>query len=257
MSFRPRLIPTLLLKGAGLVKTTRFKDPVYLGDPINIIKIFNDKEVDELILLDIQATPESRGPRLDFLAQVASECFMPVCYGGGVSTLKEIEAVLALGFEKVAINTQALNRPNLLTEGASVFGSQSIVASIDYKRGLLGRYETFTHCGKKGSGLNPVEAAKRMESAGAGEIFLNSIDRDGMMQGYDLALTRKVAEAVSIPVIASGGAGSLEDLGKGITEGKASAVAAGSFFVFQGIHRAVLINVPTPHDFGRSIGQSY
>jgi len=248
MSFRPRVIPTLLLKGSGLVKTTAFKAPRYLGDPINIMKIFNDKEVDELILLDIRATPENRGPRLDFLSQVASECFMPLCYGGGVKTLQDIEQVLTLGFEKVAINTGASANPDLLTEGAAIFGSQSIVAAIDFRKGFLGRYETVTHCGTKGTGMNPVDAARKLEDAGAGEIFLNSIDRDGMMRGYDLPLIRKVAEAVRIPVIASGGCGSVADLGRAITEGKASAVAAGSFFVYQGVHRAVLVNVPSPQE---------
>lgn len=240
-----RVIPCLLLRGQGLVKTVQFKDAKYVGDPINAVKIFNEKEVDELILLDILATVEQRKPPLKLISEVASECFMPLCYGGGICSLDDIKEIFNLGVEKVAVNTYAINNPYFIKEAAGKFGSQSIVLAMDVKRNLLGDYEVFTHGGRKSTKLDPVRLAIEIEEIGAGEIFLNSIDRDGTMQGYDIELIKKVTEAVSIPVIACGGAGKLSDFAVAIKEGGASAVAAGSLFVFHGEEHAVLISYPS------------
>ena len=239
-----RAIPVLLLRGGGLVKTVRFKNPKYLGDPINIVRLFNDKEADELVLLDITATLESRGPRFDLLAQITSECFMPLCYGGGVRTLDDMHALFNLGIEKVAINSHAVHKPAFIASAAERFGSQSVLVSLDVKRTLFGRHQVVTHGSKRRTGLDPVEFAREAEQQGAGELLLNSVDRDGTMEGYDLDLVRRVAEAVRIPVVACGGAGRTEDLGHVVNGAGASAAAAGSLFVFQGPHRAVLINYP-------------
>lgn len=247
---RPRVIPALLLKGQGLVKTVRFKDPRYLGDPINIVRIFNDKEVDELIFLDITATPDQRRPAFELLGKITSECFMPLGYGGGIRSLDDVKMLLGLGVEKVILNTAAVERPELVSEVAAYAGSQAVVVSMDVKRSLLGKYEVFTHCGTKGTGLDPVRHAQEMERRGAGELFVNSIDRDGTMQGYDLDLVRRVAEAVDIPLVACGGAGKVEHLAEAIRAG-ASAAAAGSLFVFQGPLRGVLIRYPSREELSR------
>jgi imidazole glycerol-phosphate synthase subunit HisF len=243
---RIRVIPTLLMEGGGLVKTVRFKERKYVGDPLNTIKILNDKEVDELVLLDIAATREGRAPDIARITEVAEECFMPLAYGGGISKLSQIKAILNAGVEKVILNTAFFNTPELVNEAASVYGSQSIVVSIDVKKKtLFGGYQVITAAGKKNLSMNPVAAAKLAVEKGAGEIFVNSIDRDGLMTGYDTELIRSVAEVVSVPVIACGGAGKLEDFVSVVKEGKASAVAAGAFFVFKGPHRAVLVNYPS------------
>lgn len=242
---RTRVIPCLLLRGEGLVKTIRFKDPRYVGDPINAIRIFNDKEVDELILLDITASREGRGPALDTIRDFASECFMPVAYGGGIRSLADARAVLSLGIEKVIVNTMALHRPELVAELSREFGAQAIVVSIDVRRKLLGGYEVMAASGTEKTGMAPVDHAKRMVELGAGEIFLNAIDRDGTSSGYDIGLIRSVAQAVPVPLIACGGAGSLNDFAAAVSDGHASAVAAGSMFVFHGKHRAVLISYPS------------
>jgi cyclase len=242
-----RLIPCLLLKGAGCVKTVRFRKPTYLGDPVNIVRIFNDREVDELVVLDIDATPESRSPQSALLSDLAGECFMPLCYGGGVRGLEDIERLFALGMEKVAINTQAVLNPVLVESAARQFGSQSIVVSIDVKSDLLGRRRVVTHGGRRSHALDPVAHAREMEGRGAGEVLLNAVDRDGVMRGYDLDLIRGVAAAIRVPVIACGGAGSLEDAARALRAG-ASAAAAGSLFSFAGPHRAVLISYPDRRD---------
>jgi len=247
----PRVIPCLLLRGSGLVKTSRFRDPVYLGDPRNTIKIFNEKGVDELIFLDITATIEKREPNFELISEITSECFMPLGYGGGIRNLTQMERLFKIGVEKVAVNTSAVENPELVKEAARIFGSQSIVVSLDVKRGVFGNYEIVLGGGKRKSGIEPVGFAKRMEEAGAGEILLNAVDRDGTMQGYDIDLIRSVTNAVSLPVIACGGAGKTEDLGRAILEGGASAVAAGSIFVFHGRHRAVLINFPKRNELER------
>jgi imidazole glycerol-phosphate synthase subunit HisF len=241
---RHRVIPALLLSGRGLVKTTKFAKPQYVGDPINAVRIFNDKEVDELLFLDINATRESRGPQFDVIEDVARECFMPFAYGGGVRDRETMAKLFALGVEKIALNSAAAQSPKLVEEAATAFGSQSVIVSIDVKKRFLSGYEVFSHAGTRGTGLAPAEHAKRMAQCGAGEILINSIDRDGTMAGYDIELVRSVAQAVDVPVIACGGAGKLSDFAAAVKDGGASAVAAGSMFVFQGRHRAVLITYP-------------
>lgn len=244
--FRPRVIPCLLLKEAGLVKTVKFKDAKYIGDPINAVKIFNDKGADELIFLDITATLEKREPNLKMISEIASEAFMPVGYGGGINSIEQIKEILSIGIEKVIINTHAFGNPSFISEASAIVGSQSIVVSIDVRKNFWGRYEVVTRSGQDKTGLNPVELAIQMEKAGAGEIFINSVDRDGTMEGYDVELIKKISQAVNIPVVACGGAGRLQNFKEAVQEGGASAVAAGSFFVFHGKYRAVLITYP--HD---------
>ena len=239
-----RVIPCLLLSGTGLVKTRKFKNPTYIGDPINAIRIFNEKEVDELVLLDINATLDSRGPNFDLVEEIAGECFMPLAYGGGISTLDQIRKLFRLGVEKIILNSALQFDSNLVSDAVSVFGSQAITASLDVRRKLFGGYDVFTHAGTVKSGKSPVEAAREAESLGVGEILLTSIDKEGSMQGYDLSLLSSVSQSVNVPVIASGGAGSLDHFQAAVLDGKASAVAAGSFFVFYGPHRAVLITYP-------------
>ncbi|MFN8400382.1 MAG: AglZ/HisF2 family acetamidino modification protein [Anaerolineales bacterium] len=245
---KPRVIPALLLKGQGLVKTVKFKEPKYLGDPINIVRIFNDKEVDELVLLDITATPEKRGPQFDLLKNIASEAFIPLAYGGGIRSMDDVRKLLSIGIEKLIMNTSAVETPSLVREVADHAGSQAAVVSMDVKKNFLGKYEAFTHCGQKKTGLDPVKHAVEMERMGVGEILINSIDRDGTMQGYDVDIVRKVADAVHVPVVACGGAGNLSHVSEVIKQGHASAAAAGSIFVFQGPLRGVLISYPTPKE---------
>ena len=249
---RPRVIPCLLLKNEGLVKTVKFKDPKYLGDPINIVRIFNDKEVDELIFLDILATVENRRPNFELLGKITSECFMPLGYGGGIRTLEDVKQLLAMGVEKIVLNTSAVENPSLIRASADYAGSQAVVISLDVRKTLLGKYEVYTRGGKKGTGLDPVKFAVEMEKQGAGELFLNSIDRDGTMQGYDLELVRRVADSVTVPVVACGGAGNVQHLAEAIQAG-ASAAAAGSMFVFQGPLRGVLISYPAQEELRRVI----
>lgn len=248
---RNRVIPCLLLNGHRLVKTRRFRDPVYVGDPVNAVRIFNDKEVDELLLFDIGPARASRGPQFDLIEDIAKECFMPLAYGGGVADCETIGRLFALGVEKVALNTAAVERPELVREAASAFGSQSIVVSVDARRKLFGGYEVCARAGSRRSGLDPVSFARRMEEYGAGELLVHSIDRDGTMSGYDIGLVKSVTDSVSVPVIACGGAGGLADFRAAVKDGGASAVAAGSFFVFQGPHRAVLITYPEYRELER------
>jgi cyclase len=240
-----RVIPCLLVTKRRLVKTVRFGHPTYIGDPVNAVKIFNDKEVDEIIILDIAAPRANGEPDYDFVRQMAEECFMPLCYGGGIRSVEQARRLIQLGVEKIALNTQAIENPALVRELAETFGSQSIVVSIDVKQGLFGKYRVMTRAGRKASRLPPVAVAEQMAQMGAGELVVNSIDRDGTMLGYDLPLIRSIASAVDIPVIALGGAGSVEHLAAAVRTGGASAVAAGSLFVFQGKHRAVLITYPS------------
>ena len=247
---KARVIPSLLLKGASLVKTLKFDNDIYVGDPLNAIKIFNEKEVDELILLDIRATAEYKRPQIKLIREIASECFMPLCYGGGIRSIEDINEILDAGVEKVAINTYAVENPRFVKLAADAFGSQSIVISLDVKMNKKGRYEVFTRRGKQPTGLEPVAFALLLQEMGAGEIMLNAIDRDGMLQGYDIDLIRAVSSVVSIPVIASGGAGDLSHLADAIKLGGASAVAVGSLFVLHGKHRAVLISYPSPQELG-------
>lgn len=240
-----RVIPCLLLRNNGLVKTVRFKESVYIGDPINAVKIFNEKEVDELIFLDIDATKNNKEPSFELISNIASECFMPFAYGGGIKSIEQIEKIIKSGAEKIVINTSAFQHRGFIKEAADRFGSSTIVVSIDIKKGFFDGNTVYIRGGSKNTGKNPVEYAKEMEDEGAGELFINSIDRDGLMQGYDLELIKSISNAVKIPVIACGGAGKLEDFKAAIQYGGASAVSAGSFFVFQGKRRAVLITYPT------------
>jgi cyclase len=241
---RTRIIPLLLLKNQGLVKTVKFKNPTYIGDPINAVRIFNDKEVDELVFLDITATVEQRPPPFDLIAKIASECFMPFCYGGGIYTVDHVTQLFSLGVEKVALNTVAARNAKFVREIAAIAGSQSVVVSIDVKRNWFGQYRVIIESGTRSTGRDPVEFAKEIEQAGAGEILLNSINRDGTMTGYDVELIRRVGGAVTIPIVAAGGARGVPDFAEAIQAG-ASAVAAGSMFVFTGKHRAVLISYPS------------
>ena len=243
--YQSRVIPVLLCNLEGsIVKTQKFKNPIYVGDPVNAVKIFNDKEVDELIFLDITATAQGRKPNLRYIAEIATEAFMPLCYGGGLSNLEDIRAVIKAGIEKVSINSALEKDPDLISRAADVLGSSSTVASIDVKKDFWGKYRVVVRNSSKSLSMPVLEFAQMMEQKGAGEIVLNSVDRDGMMDGFDLDLIRDVSRSVGIPVIASGGAGNVTHLKQAIDAG-ASAVAAGSMFVFQGKHRAVLISYPS------------
>ena len=241
---KTRVIPVLLLRGEGLVKTTKFKDPKYIGDPINSVRIFNEKEVDELVFLDIGATRECRGPNFDLLHDIASEAFMPMAYGGGITSLDQVKRIFSLGFEKVVINTATYSDPRLINEAVAIYGSQSIVACVDLRRTLLGRYELLSHCGNAKQSIDLLEHVKFLEDNGVGEIIVNSVDRDGTYSGYDIKLLKAVSSAVNVPVVASGGARGVSDFVDAVYSGGASAVAAGSLFVFVGPHKAVLINYP-------------
>jgi cyclase len=244
---RARIIPCLLVHNGGLVKTIRFSDAKYVGDPLNAVRIFNEKQVDELIVVDIDATVASREPDYGFIANLAAECRMPLCYGGGVKNVEQIERIVALGVEKVSLGSAAAYEPSLIEQAAQRVGSQSIVAVMDVKKcGLLSRYEVFTHNGTKRVGRNPVEMARQLETLGVGEILLNSIDRDGTMKGYDLALIDSVRNAVRRPITVLGGASSYDNIRVLVDRYGAIGAAAGSLFVFKGKYRAVLIQYPHP-----------
>lgn len=245
---RIRVIPCLLLQKGGLVKTERFKDPRYVGDPINAVRIFNEKEVDELVFLDISASKEGRGPNLSLVEDIAGEAFMPFAYGGGIRQVDDAARVIGLGVEKVVLNSQALANPDLIEQMATRFGSQSVVVAIDVKRNWLGGYEVLSPSGRRATGRSPEAWAREVEERGAGEIFLTAIDRDGTRSGYDIPLVQRVTNSVGLPVIASGGAGKIDDFITAVRRGGASAVAAGSLFVFHGKHRAVLITYPSPSE---------
>jgi imidazole glycerol-phosphate synthase subunit HisF len=252
---RPRVIPTLLLADDGLVKTRQFKDPAYVGDPINAIRIFNDKEVDELVLLDIAASRMGRGPNLQLIEEVASECFMPLAYGGGVKTVEDMRGLLRIGVEKIIINSAALDDPQLIRSAADQFGSQAIVVAIDVRKRMFGQHEVYAHLSGKSTGISAVDYARTVERLGAGEILLTSVERDGTLQGYDHALIASVASSVHVPVIASGGAKDLQDFRQAIIESGASAVAGGAIFVFHGKHRAVLITFPSPQELQQAFAR--
>ena len=253
---RPRIVPCLLLRNTGLVKTTRFRDPVYLGDPINILRIFNDKEADEIALLDITASREGRAPDVAFIERLASECFMPLCYGGGVRTIEQMRAIFLAGVEKIAVNSAAASDPTLLRAAADRFGSQSVIVSIDVRRSFWGRSQVWLAARATALDVEPEAYAAAAQEAGAGEILLQSVDRDGTMKGYDLELVRRVTSAVDIPVIACGGAGGIGDLVAVVRQGGAAAAGAGSMFVFQGRHRAVLINTPSDDELRRAFSEA-
>lgn len=242
---RIRVIPILLLKGFGLYKSFNFSTYKYIGDPINAIRIFNDKEVDELVFLDIEATSKNREPDLHVLTNIVSECFMPLSFGGGINSLDMIRDILNIGVEKIILNTGAFRNPGFVEEAVKFFGSTSVVVSIDAKKNILNNYSVYINGGKEKTKKSPVDWAIECEKLGVGEIMINSIDNDGMMNGYDWRLLKSVSDSVSIPVIASGGASSLSDFSKAIDECNVSAVAAGSFFVLHGRHKAVLIQYPS------------
>lgn len=240
-----RVIPCLLWSNKGLVKSVKFKRPVYVGDAVNAIRIFNEKEVDELIFLDIETSKAKKEPDLPLIRKVASECFMPLCYGGGIRSLQHIRNIVAAGVEKVSLNTIAVENPKFVKEVSNAFGSSTTVVCIDYMKKIFGGEVVTSLAGHQKSKYNPLEFAQLMEEMGAGEVILNSIDRDGTMNGYDLELLARVSEKLSISVIALGGAGTTEHLRQAVQQTNISAVAAGSMFVFQGKHKAVLINYPS------------
>lgn len=240
----PRVIPVLLLDKGGIYKTVKFKKPVYIGDPLNAVKIFNDKEVDELIFLDIHASANHNEPDFDYLASIASECFMPFCYGGAISNTEQIKKLIFSGIEKVAINNTALTNPLFIKQAADKFGSSTIVVSIDVSKNLFGKYQIHNRNKVKTTFSDPIQMAEQMNKLGAGELLINSVDRDGMMNGFDTELIKRISSSVDIPVVACGGAGNLSHFKPAIDSG-ASAIAAGSMFVFHGVHKAVLINYPS------------
>ncbi len=241
---KTRVMPVLLLRGQGLVKTIKFKDPKYVGDPINAVRIFNEKEVDELVFLDIAATQEDRGPDFELLTDIASEAFMPMAYGGGVTKLDHVKRIFELGFEKVIINSAAYKNPGLIEEAASIFGSQSVVGCVDVRKTLFGRYELCSASARVKEKVSLTDHLAALTRSGIGEILVNAVDRDGTMGGYELKLLREISAAVAVPVIACGGAGNVDHFAQAVQDGGASAVAAGSLFVFMGPHRAVLISYP-------------
>jgi cyclase len=243
---RPRLIPCLLVRDGGLVKTVQFSKPKYVGDPINVVKIFNEKEVDELIVLDISATAKGREPDYTMIRNLAAECRMPLCYGGGINALEQAKKIVSMGVEKVAISASAIANPELISRIAKKVGSQSVVVVIDAKIKAAGRgYEIWSHNGTRATGLSPVTFAKEAERLGAGEIVINSIDRDGMMSGYDLELVSAVRAAVNLPITVLGGAKSFDDMRRLFSEFGIIGAGAGSMFVFKGVYRAVLVNYPS------------
>jgi imidazole glycerol-phosphate synthase subunit HisF len=240
---RPRIIPVLSIIDRGLVKTTKFTNPRYLGDPVNAVKIFNGKGVDELCILDIRASQENRGPDFDLLEDIASEAFMPLGYGGGITSISEIEKLFYIGYEKVILNTSFFENPDFIKEVVNFVGSQSVVVSIDVKADLFGKLGCYIKGGSQKVSGTPLELAKKAESLGVGEIIISSISRDGMMEGFDLQLIEQISSSVNIPVIALGGAKDVHDIKKVLLAG-AHAAAAGSMFVYYGKQKAVLISIP-------------
>jgi cyclase len=244
---RPRIIPCLLIQDSGLVKTTNFKDPKYVGDPINAVKIFNEKEADELMVIDIDATAKKKEPNYKQIKLLAAECRMPLCYGGGIKTVEQAKRIISLGVEKVALSSAAIDNPVLIADIAKAIGVQSVAVVFDVKRRFMSKnYDVWTHNGTINTKLNFLEQAKIAQDNGAGEIVVNSIDNDGLMKGYDMPLIKSLRDTVHTPMTVLGGAGSLSDFKNVISECGIVGVAAGSFFVFKGAYRAVLISYPTP-----------
>ena len=239
-----RIIPCLLLHKGGLYKTQNFKKPTYIGDPINAIKIFNEKEVDELMFLDIDATVQNKEPNYKMIEDIASECFMPLCYGGGVKTVDQMKKIYSLGVEKISISSAAIENPNLIQEAANIFGNQSVIVTVDIKKDFFGKKKVFINNGKKNTKINPVDFIKRVEALGAGEMVVNSIDHDGVMKGYDIELLKEIKSNIKVPVIALGGAGNLNHIKEIFEISKVDAVACGSMFVYQGPLKGVLISYP-------------
>ena len=250
---RIRIIPVLLLQNGGLVKTIKFKKPNYIGDPINAVKIFNDKEVDELVFLDIEATKLGKEPDYNKIEEIASECFMPLGYGGGIYNIEQVKRIIGIGVEKVILNSSAAVNPQLISEVAKIYGNQCAVISIDVRKDIFGKYVCYTISGKNKVKQKIIDFVKFAENEGAGEIILTSIDREGTFKGYDIDLIKKVSESVSIPVVANGGASKVEDFTNAIINGGASAVSAGSLFVYKSENRGVLINYPSQKDLREKI----
>lgn len=253
--FRPRVIPVLLLKGKGLVKSTTFKNYNYIGDPINAVKIYNDLKADELVFLDITATQENRMISLDLVKKIGEEANMPFAVGGGIKSIENIRKIISSGAEKVIINTEAAIHPEFIQEASETFGSSTIVVCIDVKKKWLGKEQTWIKAGTKATGMNPVEFAQLMEKKGAGEIIIQSIERDGTMEGYDLDLIKRISESVTIPVVALGGAGSVIDLKNAYQKAFANGLAAGSMFVYHGPRKGILINYIEKIDLQKIIEQ--
>ena len=245
---RTRVIPVLLLEEGGLVKGQQFKKHKYVGDPINAVKIFNEKEVDELVFLDISSTDENRSPDFDLIADIASEAFMPFAYGGGVKSVWQVERLISIGVEKVIVNSAAFLNPDMVKEAVNVAGSQSIVVSMDVKKSLFGSYEVYVNNGKTKTKLDPVTYAKKMQDLGVGELVVSSIDKEGTGKGYDIKLLEMVSKSVNIPIVGLGGAGCLQDLADAKNQTAVSGLAAGNLFVFHGKHKAVLITYPKYSD---------
>ena len=245
---RARIIPCLLVRGGGLVKTRKFEDEKYVGDPINAVRIFNEKEADELMVIDIDATVEGREPDYAMIENLAAECRMPLCYGGGVSSAEQAKRIMGLGVEKVALSSAAIAHPPLIGEIAAQVGNQSVVVVLDVKKKMLGGYRAFLRNGRVDAKISPVDFAREAEALGAGEIVLNSIDNDGQMSGYDLVIAAQIREATRLPLTLLGGAGSLADLEAAVRRLGTIGLAAGSFFVFKGQYRAVLISYPSHAD---------
>lgn len=241
---RPRIIPCLLIHDNGLVKTAQFKNPKYVGDPINAVRIFNEKEADELMVIDIDATRLDKEPDYKLIEKLAAECRMPLCYGGGLKTADQAQRIFSLGVEKIAVSSAAVESPSIISDMADRVGCQSVVAVLDVKKKFLGSYEVFTHNAQRSTGLNPFEFAAKLEKMGAGEIVVNTIDQDGMMNGYDMKLVEKMRNAISVPLTILGGAGSLEHIGQLLKKYGVIGASAGSLFVFKGVYKAVLINYP-------------
>jgi cyclase len=239
---RLRVIPVLLLRRRGLVKTTAFKSAKYVGDPINVVRIFNDKEVDELVLTEVVATKDGKSPDFELLEQLASEAFMPVCYGGAIKSVADAKRILRLGMEKVSVNTAAFDRPELVRELSDSLGAQCVVASVDVKRTWRGRYEVFSHAGRRVPEKDPLRWVERLVALGAGEILLNAVDRDGTMAGYDLELLERFRGRFDVPLIACGGASSVADMRAAVAAGQLSALGVGARFIYEGPYRAVLVS---------------
>ena len=241
---RPRIIPSLLIQDNGLVKTVNFKNPKYVGDPINAVRIFNEKEVDELAIFDIDATAKGLEPNYSLIERIANQSRMPLCYGGGVKTVEQAQKIFGLGIEKIALSSAVLHNPELITQIAKRVGAQSVIVVLDVKKKLFGGYEVYTHNGKKSTGINPFDFAEKAQRLGAGEIIINSIDQDGVMKGFDMNLIDKVRDKISLPLTVLGGAGELQHIQQVIHKHGVIGVAAGSLFVFKGVYKAVLINYP-------------
>lgn len=243
---RSRIVPCLLVRNKGLVKTIQFKDSKYVGDPINAVKIFNEKEVDELIVLDIDATKEKRPPNFKMIQDLAVECRMPLCYGGGIKTIEQAKEIIKLGAEKIALSSIIFEDRSRIKEIAEAVGVQSVIAVLDVKKkGFFGKYQVYINNGTKATGKGPISVAKELETLGVGEVVINSIDNDGMMKGYDLKLVELIRDAINLPLTVLGGAGTIQDIKQLIRKYKVIGVAAGSLFVFKGKYKAVLINYPT------------